>query len=202
MAASLWKQWHQEYEMNLPVALKVSLFLDPIPTHIVAFLQYKERASRLATSLGKLLVDKNTARTEALQRLAKVKTHLFPSTTTNNMQLCLDAGTNSVPPSSTHDPTPKAGKSVRVDSFRRYDLHIIIVRFWRPLLVLSLSEWRGGEVGISNPFDDRMDWYEPRRLKGGEYLDHRVSWWVTPHRLNRQKEPIQFGSLFDTDDLF
>ncbi|CAM9391146.1 unnamed protein product [Pylaiella littoralis] len=34
--------------------------------------QYKERASRLATSLGKLLVDKNTARTESLQRLAKM----------------------------------------------------------------------------------------------------------------------------------
>eukprot|EP00752_Nemacystus_decipiens_P010330 g9202.t1 len=33
-------------------------------------MQYKERASRLATSLGKLLVDKNKARTEVLQRLA------------------------------------------------------------------------------------------------------------------------------------
>ena len=40
---------------------------------IVTLFQYKERASRLATSLGKLLVDKNKARTEVLQRLAKVR---------------------------------------------------------------------------------------------------------------------------------
>lgn len=40
---------------------------------IVCISQYKERASRLATSLGKLLVEKNKARTEALQRLTKVR---------------------------------------------------------------------------------------------------------------------------------